>query len=334
MVRGHARQPRWPVLLFTFICTFAVCTGAKPTIEVLSEGQGHPSSPPLRVLSGVSGVRAPEVAAATGHPEPPSSAASSDGSRSGVVDPRRAAALQHPYHQRAYALLVKGDHPGVVRLLAEALDRGEEDIVNPALLGTPSLYHMLGYSLYNLGDIPAAAHAFTRAIARHPTAVGSWLNLGDCFLHTFHVPEAIWAFENAIIKHRLTKDVTKLHKARAWVCDWTDRDVLTGLILAGIKEDLAAGRMPRTSAADFYDVPPAMLRAVTAPIGAQYIVRNPGAFGVPVHGNTHLQRWGAIQGRTARPVIRIGAYVACGSSSVCLTAQRFVCTRCRRLFIK
>lgn len=97
-------------------------------------------------------------------------------------------------HREAYKLLMAGDNPGVIQVVAQALqlnvtgDGGEDEAWqryegrSPAVLEAydraaagasgrgdiPSLNHMLGLALYAVGNVPKAAQHFARAILVEP----------------------------------------------------------------------------------------------------------------------------------------------------------------------
>lgn len=179
-------------------------------------------------------------------------------------------------HERVLAKLLRGDMPGVIADAAAALAGGAPDVAPPGA-GAPTLHHMLGVALHGAGDVEGAIAAFAASLLSDPRSPGGWSNLGDCFLHTWRVEEAIWAFEMSLLHYGLTDDASKLHKARGWACDWRDREVLAAATRARVSADLAAGREPVASAADFLEVGPAALRAMTARTAARLVEGAAGA---------------------------------------------------------
>lgn len=173
-------------------------------------------------------------------------------------------------------MLLRGDMPGVVAASRAALAAGVPDVAPAAAAAAaagaslvPTLHHMLGIALHDMGDIEGAIVAFAGSLVSDPASAAGWANLGDCLLHTWRVEEAIWAFESALLEHRVTDDASKLYKARAWVCNWRDREVLTAMTRAGVAAALAEGREPPASGADFIDVGPAMLLKMTEKLAAR-----------------------------------------------------------------
>lgn len=121
----------------------------------------------------------------------------------------------------------------------------------------------------------------------------SWLNLGDCFLHTFQVRRAIWAFEQAVVVQRLTNDASKLFKARSWICDWTDRELMADMIRADIAQSLQRGQPPAARAADFTDTDACTLLQMSR------------LMGLPYEAKRHLQLRPRLQ-LPSTAVLRIG----------------------------
>jgi protein O-GlcNAc transferase len=156
-------------------------------------------------------------------------------------------------------LFHRGDSRSVVRYAARLLreHNATGDATDPPILG--SVYKFLGAGLHSLGRLEDATTAFALATRLQAGDLQNWMLLGDTLLHQFRAPEAAQVYEEAILDRRLTDDVSKLFKARAWVADWRGRDDLASLIRRQVHDNLRRGAAPGVSTAEFTDVEPAVL---------------------------------------------------------------------------
>ncbi|RHY34782.1 hypothetical protein DYB32_000664 [Aphanomyces invadans] len=95
----------------------------------------------------------------------------------------------------------------------------------------PSVYEYLGVAQYNLGRLKEATESFKKAVVLHPNHGQVYMHLGDCFLSQFLVEDAIRVFETALVDKNLTTDVSVLFKARNWVANWTDHDIVQDAVV-------------------------------------------------------------------------------------------------------
>jgi predicted O-linked N-acetylglucosamine transferase (SPINDLY family) len=128
----------------------------------------------------------------------------------------------------------------------------------------PTVHHFLGVAMYNLGFVDEAADAFLAAVRLVDGDLASWKHLTDCLLHRFRVKEACWAAESYTVVRNLTDDVSRLYKARSWIADWTDREVMGAMLNRRVRSELAAGQRPSVGPAEYFDNPPPLLLAMTA----------------------------------------------------------------------
>ena len=130
------------------------------------------------------------------------------------------------------------------------------------------------------------------ALMDDPTSETAWANLGDLFLYEFKLKRAMWAYEQALLVHRVTTDGTKLLKARSWMCDWRDYDALVGSVQRRIERETSAGLVPVTTAADFLAVQPQHVVAISNKLASAYSVSTGQlAALVPLRSNSGLGNW-------------------------------------------
>ncbi|KDO20905.1 hypothetical protein SPRG_14136 [Saprolegnia parasitica CBS 223.65] len=119
-------------------------------------------------------------------------------------------------------------------------------------------YELLGVAQYTLGNLPAATATFRAGVRWFPDHATMWLHLGDCYLGQLKMPQALRAYEVAIVEKRLSNDVIKLFKARNWVANWTDHEHVADHVHAMVLRSLSQGTsISNIVASDCYDLSPA-----------------------------------------------------------------------------
>lgn len=93
-----------------------------------------------------------------------------------------------------------------------------------------SVYGVLGVALHNIHRLDMAVLSFRQALFENEKDGVTWVNLGETLLHQRRAGFAIWAFENALLVHRVSSDFSVLLKARSWICDWRDRETLEAIV--------------------------------------------------------------------------------------------------------
>jgi predicted O-linked N-acetylglucosamine transferase (SPINDLY family) len=96
--------------------------------------------------------------------------------------------------------------------------------------GDLSVYGVIGVALHNIHRLDMAVLSFRQALFENEKDGVTWVNLGETLLHQRRAGSAIWAFENALLVHRVSDDFSPLLKARSWLCDWRDRGVLEAIV--------------------------------------------------------------------------------------------------------
>ncbi|RQM26988.1 hypothetical protein B5M09_002308 [Aphanomyces astaci] len=135
----------------------------------------------------------------------------------------------------------------------------------------PSVYEYLGVAQYNLGRLQDATESFKKAVALHPNHGEVYMHLGDCYLSQFLVDDAIRVFEVALVEKKIKDDLSVLFKARNWVANWTDHELVQDTVAASTASNLIhvtnsdmnstfltcimQGRTPLVSAADLGNLP-------------------------------------------------------------------------------
>ncbi|KAF0748956.1 hypothetical protein AaE_007183, partial [Aphanomyces astaci] len=119
----------------------------------------------------------------------------------------------------------------------------------------PSVYEYLGVAQYNLGRLQDATESFKKAVALHPNHGEVYMHLGDCYLSQFLVDDAIRVFEVALVEKKIKDDLSVLFKARNWVANWTDHELVQDTVAASTASNLIHGRTPLVSAADLGNLP-------------------------------------------------------------------------------
>ncbi|RLO10824.1 hypothetical protein DYB28_012882, partial [Aphanomyces astaci] len=100
-----------------------------------------------------------------------------------------------------------------------------------------------------------ATESFKKAVALHPNHGEVYMHLGDCYLSQFLVDDAIRVFEVALVEKKIKDDLSVLFKARNWVANWTDHELVQDTVAASTASNLIHGRTPLVSAADLGNLP-------------------------------------------------------------------------------
>ncbi|CAK4121968.1 unnamed protein product [Aphanomyces euteiches] len=129
---------------------------------------------------------------------------------------------------------------------------------------TAIVYEYLGVAQYNLGRLKEATATFETTVAMFPNHTDAYMHLGDCYLSQLLVPEAIQSFEIALTNNPLKAGLySRLFKARKWVANWTDHDILQDTVQAMAIASVEKGEMPAVAAADLGALPLPLLLDVS-----------------------------------------------------------------------
>ncbi|OQS01608.1 UDP-N-acetylglucosamine-peptide N-acetylglucosaminyltransferase [Achlya hypogyna] len=159
---------------------------------------------------------------------------------------------------KLHRLLAAGDMVGLEDCASALVAHGAVPLQELA-----TAYELLGIAQYNLGRLKDATNTFRTGVRHFADHKTMWLHLGDCYLSQLKVPQAIAAYETAVIHKRLSDDSSRLYKARSWVALWADRDVLADGLRAQVTDGLSQGMTTSINAADCGDLPPALTLALS-----------------------------------------------------------------------
>ncbi|OQR91626.1 UDP-N-acetylglucosamine-peptide N-acetylglucosaminyltransferase [Thraustotheca clavata] len=155
-------------------------------------------------------------------------------------------------------------HANVLLRLGELYETGKmlelERMCQHILTTDPTLdgrvYELLGVAQYTLGRLKDATMTFRIGLEYFPQHPTMWLHLGDCYLSQLKITLAIQAFETAIYDQKLSNHLHKLFKARNWIAQWNDREIIADQVHEAITTSLSQSIPPIANAADCADFPP------------------------------------------------------------------------------
>uniref|UniRef100_K3WDH2 protein O-GlcNAc transferase n=1 Tax=Globisporangium ultimum (strain ATCC 200006 / CBS 805.95 / DAOM BR144) TaxID=431595 RepID=K3WDH2_GLOUD len=119
----------------------------------------------------------------------------------------------------------------------------------------PTPYQYMGVAQYALGDLDQATRTFEEAVRVNDDDVDSWLQLGKCYLYKLKMPQAAAALEVAVLRKGATDELHSLFKARNWMANWQDRELMVDQIERFVDENLRASKQTSVNALDFADLP-------------------------------------------------------------------------------
>uniref|UniRef100_K3WDI4 protein O-GlcNAc transferase n=1 Tax=Globisporangium ultimum (strain ATCC 200006 / CBS 805.95 / DAOM BR144) TaxID=431595 RepID=K3WDI4_GLOUD len=119
----------------------------------------------------------------------------------------------------------------------------------------PTPYQYMGVAQYALGDLDQATRTFEEAVRVNDDDVDSWLQLGKCYLYKLKMPQAAAALEVAVLRKGATDELHSLFKARNWMANWQDRELMIDQIERFVDGNLRAGKQTSVNALDFADLP-------------------------------------------------------------------------------
>lgn len=177
--------------------------------------------------------------------------------------PYIAPALDLTYHEttlRKYMDL--GDVTGVAQYAMKVIEGLPSTKQNGSSYSM--IYKYLGVALHHLGKLREAHDVFVLALNEDQEDLQNYLLLGDTLLHQFKAKEAANIYHQAIFEKNLTRDVSKLFRARTWVADWEGYDDLHDRILSFVDSNIQSGLPPGVGASEFADVSLEMLQLMSA----------------------------------------------------------------------
>lgn len=99
----------------------------------------------------------------------------------------------------------------------------------------PSLYTILGVSLYSTQRVDEAIRAFTNAIKQHPSEVRAWINLGEIQVQTFALTDALKSFQAAFRLDSVSV-ISRILRTMGWSADWRNMEFYTAELELHMKD--------------------------------------------------------------------------------------------------